>query len=515
MLNISVSIYELMDTSLAVKTHLVTGTVLPIYSKYGIGLPLLMTPILFFNDLMHKVFTDFNSLIPLAFPNIIVLAVTAQVLFLIITDMGYGYTKGLLLALLAVFGTFALPYINFFFSEPLQALMITTTFFLLYRARSAKDPLTAYGLLAGGGVAFCYAVLTKAAVLILLPSFALYVLFCIKDKGRKKAFASAVSFSLPVIIFGFITAYLNYRHFGSIFDFGYGSEAMLFTTPVTEGLKNLLFNPNKSVLIFAPFSVLFPYACWRFAGRFRAETLLIISLVAINLLFYATWWAWEGGESWGPRFLLPLLPLSVVPLAELQKKRFFNVLTILLFIAGFMVNILPILQDSNAYNYIVLESTRGIELDTSRPRRDYLDGKKQAPPHVTSSTIGEFNVISGNLWLLRARYKGWLNGYGVSAENPLLRTPPWIKKYPQYTPPDIESLPLEIRIRLACPTPILLSILVCPGKRPSAPYYYDALMAQAEKAEALGRIDDALRLRKKALREIDEKTRRARQMGTL
>jgi len=33
-----------------------------------------------------------------------------------------------------------------------------------------------------------------------------------------------------------------------------------------------------------------------------------VVLFVVRLLFYARWWAWYGGNSWGPRFLVPVLP---------------------------------------------------------------------------------------------------------------------------------------------------------------------------------------------------------------
>jgi hypothetical protein len=35
------------------------------------------------------------------------------------------------------------------------------------------------------------------------------------------------------------------------------------------------------------------------------------------LVFYGAWWAWHGGWCWGPRFLVPLMPLSCLPLIML------------------------------------------------------------------------------------------------------------------------------------------------------------------------------------------------------
>ena len=514
MLNISVSIFELHDMSLAVKTNLITGEQIKDYSKYGLGLPLILVPFLFLNDLLHSIFGNINSNIVLAFPNVLILAATAYVVHLTIMSLGYSYKRGLLLSLLTIFGTFAFPYINFFLSEPLQACCITVTFLCLLKGRNATSVKQTYILLSLGGIVYCYGILTKAILLIFIPFFVLYLLLTAQTDKNKKLLPTISSFMIPIIVFGFLVAFLNYYRYSSIFDFGYGKEMRMFVNPVPTGIFNFLFNPDKSLFLFAPVMVLSPYAFWKFTKRHKEEGILIILMVITNLLIYSAWWAWEGGDSWGPRFLLPMIPVSIIPFATIVHQRFLKTAVILLFVAGFFVNSLSILQDPGGYNYIVLKSTDKIELTTDRPKRDYLDmgSYKQVPPFVVSSTFPQFSVIRGHLWLLRARYEGWLKGYGLSKENVTLKNPPWVMDFPQHQVPEIQSLPKEIKIRIECPTSLIMSYLICPNLKPSMPYYYDALTQQADKIEALGFKDKALNLRKKAVREIEEKRRRIIQM---
>lgn len=515
MLNVSVSVYELGDSSIAARTNLDTGETVKVYSKYGLGLPLLMQPFLALNDIAHFVYPGVKTVTVLTLPNVLILALTAECVFLILSAMGFGFSTGLFISLLTVFGTFAYPYMNYFLSEPLQGLLITLAFLFIYRAGYSKEQERYLASSFLCGVALSLAALTKAAIIVLFPPFFIYAIFSVKDGWRTKGLKSAASFLIPVVIFGLTTAYLNHARFGSIFDFGYGKEAGMFTNPIGSGLADFLYNPGKSVFIFAPAALLFPYALWRFGKRFRDEALLIGALFTVNLVFYSAWWAWEGGDSWGPRFLLPLIPLAMIPLSEVIQDRVFRAITVVLFAAGFLVNLLPVLQDPMGYNYLVLKSTAGMEVETPRPPRDYLDMGtfRQVPPHVVTSTIPEFNVISGHLWALRARRHGRRTGAGISSANKVFYSPPWLEKYPERTPPPIDRLPKEIKIRLGCPTPAALSYILCPDESPSAPYYFDALMMQADKARALGLVAEANMLRVKALRDFKEKDKRVKQMS--
>jgi hypothetical protein len=39
----------------------------------------------------------------------------------------------------------------------------------------------------------------------------------------------------------------------------------------------------------------------------------LVLVWAVALPFYGAWWAWHGGYSWGPRLLVPLVPVSCLP----------------------------------------------------------------------------------------------------------------------------------------------------------------------------------------------------------
>jgi hypothetical protein len=91
--------------------------------------------------------------------------------------------------------------------------------------------------------------------------------------------------------------------FGNPLTSGY--EDVGFTTPVLTGVAGLLFNPLKSVLVFAPLVVLLPFALRRLWRDNRAAFVLLMANLGITFVVTATWFAWHGGWSWGPRLLLP------------------------------------------------------------------------------------------------------------------------------------------------------------------------------------------------------------------
>ena len=515
MLNTSLSIYELQEFSIAAKKNIVTGEIVKEYSKYGLGLPVLLLPFLALNDLLHSIFGDglINSNIVMAVPNLIIYALMAQLLYLTILELGYNRRSALILSITSIFATFAIPYISILFTEPLQGICLLSSFYLLLRNKREGGCSMVYLSLAS--LMFSYAIFTKSANLVFVPLFGLYLLATIKGREGTIPYRGYVAYLIPILIFGLLTAYINYYRFGSIMDFGYGGEASLFVNPIGKGLIDLLFNPNKGLFIFAPLALLFPYSFYAFTKRFPAEGLLLSGLFMVNLLLYAAWWAWEGGGCWGPRFLLPLIPLAFITLAEVLERPLTKLTFPILALLGFIYNYAGVVQDFSGYDYLVHMSSDGIEVDTTRPDRDFIkDGDRLIPPYfVISSHIHAFSVSAGNTWLLRAKLHGKKHGYGLGRENTIYLNPPWLKEFPGNYPPLIESLPKEIGLRILCPSPMLLSSIFCSGAKPSAPYLHDAYINQAAKAEMLGWKDEALRLREKSVREAYEKRRRTGQMA--
>jgi len=132
---------------------------------------------------------------------------------------------------------------------------------------------------------------------------------------------------LAVAILGHV-AY-NFSRFHDVFETGYGGQASLaaFRTPLLVGLHGLLLSSGKGVMWFAPALWLVP-AGWAEMTRSRAHSseprhgaaarsaaFGAAAMVLVGLLQFATFQHWAGDGSWGPRYLVPLLPVAFLPVA--------------------------------------------------------------------------------------------------------------------------------------------------------------------------------------------------------
>src|SRR5262245_15782378 len=156
--------------------------------------------------------------------------------------LGSPAPAAILVSIGAVAGTFVLPYGKEFLSEPLTALFLVVAIERLLAGR----PVTA-------GLALGAAVLVRPQCLLFAP---LLVLAAWGTTG----FSAAVRTGLGAIPGMAATVAYNMARFGHPLRFGY--EDVGFTTPFVNGVAGLLFHPTKSLLLFAPISLIVPFALW-------------------------------------------------------------------------------------------------------------------------------------------------------------------------------------------------------------------------------------------------------------
>jgi hypothetical protein len=96
-----------------------------------------------------------------------------------------------------------------------------------------------------------------------------------------------------------------------------------------------------------------PCAVTRFARRYRlAALLLLLAIAAIDVLVHAdTLIVWLGGWAWGPRFMIPTIPILLLPLGALLQSAGHWLLRVawLLGILGVLIQIPGVLLQKGAY----------------------------------------------------------------------------------------------------------------------------------------------------------------------
>jgi hypothetical protein len=290
------------------------------YSRANVGLPLLaalvyllMAPVTWFvpghSDLVRT--AAVGAIMPL------ICAGNVVAVYQLARTLGARVPAALIVGIGTVGGTYLLPYSKEFFAEPLAALGIVIA---VERALSSRP------LAAGCGLAI--AVLARAQSLLLVPIVTSVVVYRRGARGGIRALG-------PLGVALALTAAYNIARFGNPLSFGY--QDLGFSMPYLSGVQILLFSP-KSLFLFAPVTVLFPWIFIRLWQRNKPAVVVIGSTLAITLSANAMWQDPSGGWCWGPRLLIPSIPPAIAAVGPWLDRRFNWAMAVALLVFGFAVS---------------------------------------------------------------------------------------------------------------------------------------------------------------------------------
>jgi hypothetical protein len=236
--------------------------------------------------------------------NPVVSGALAAVLFLLFLAFGASPRGGFFWALAAMVTTPLWVYGKSFLTEPLLALGLVAGLYGAVRFREGGG--RGFAFLAG--LAWGFTVLVKYALLpaVVLLGLPFVPAFARRARAAWPAAAALVACALVALAY-------NAARTGSPLGSGYGRQATAaaFTTPLFVGLYGLLLSSGKGIVWFAPLTALVPAAVVAARRRLGAPALGIGLACAGMTLVYATFEHWAGDGSWGPRYLVPFVPLAL------------------------------------------------------------------------------------------------------------------------------------------------------------------------------------------------------------
>jgi len=305
------------------------------YSIKPMGLPLLSIPIYWFvrhavlgpdipgvvSHIMDPEARYLVRVVTVSLP----FAFLGLILFQFLLSCGVPARHALWACLAYGFGTIALNHATIYSGHETAAFFIFSSFSILFQisrgGASAGGRSTALGLLAGlcAGVA----VLCDYMVVIYAVIIAVYALTS-KIRGASKA-----AFIMGAILCAVSLAVYDQICFGSPWSTGYSHLAFRpFQEYTSKGLFGILW-PDPRVLLALLGSVsrgllfISPVLLFALAGlaflyrraHYRREFWVMTLIPAAALVIYSGYPGWHGGWTFGPRYLVPVLPFLVLPLA--------------------------------------------------------------------------------------------------------------------------------------------------------------------------------------------------------
>jgi hypothetical protein len=328
----------------------------PYFAKYGIGQSLAALPLYVLGRVvalgMPAAVRDETVAFVTSMYCSLITALTALVVCALALRLGWSRRVALALALLFGLATPAWAYTVTFFSEPTIGLCLTgAVAALLWDVRPTLKTTSIAGCWLGA------AALTHLGdtVLYALVPLAFIVLYAPRDARWRLLGALC----LPIGVALLCAAWYDLARFGSPLTTGYGivGDHHDLHPPHTlqglwEGIYGPILSPGKGLLLYAPILIL-ALAGWRRFGRVVPGGLLLVAgfcLVAVlahaNILI-----VWLGGWAWGPRFVIPIIAVALLPLGTLlnEGKAWAWRMTWLLGALGVIIQLPGVLLDKGVY----------------------------------------------------------------------------------------------------------------------------------------------------------------------
>jgi len=320
------------------------------YSAKAIGVPLLGVPVYWF----IRNFTPLSETHPLSPMNIYIVRflvttlpfiLLGVIMFNLGRSIGEDTANSICMVLAYGFGSIALHHALIFSGHQTAASFCFFSFALIFwlKRRTNKNKILngfyafIAGLLAGIGALSDYTAMYIAIILTI------YIFSTSIPRHHKMLFILG---GVPCVV---LLALYNLHCFGSPFSFSYSllsheafregvQKGLLgISLPKLHVIGSILFSPSRGLFFIMP---IFLYSLFGLFRMFKEKiflpeaiviVLIFLGYICINSGFYG----WHGGWTYGPRYLVPMLPFLAIPLAFAPLRSIWFVL--LLFLSIFQV----------------------------------------------------------------------------------------------------------------------------------------------------------------------------------
>ena len=293
--------------------------------------------------------------------NPLITSLTAVVIFCTSVEVHRSKKIAFLLSLIFSVCSFVWPYNSTFWVQPLQALTLALSAFLMIRTQhydkaflchytTIKVNQRRFFFSASAGLFLGLSIFAHPTSLIFLPAFLIFSFFRVMRHDLKNFILLVTVLATMLLLVGLV----NYLRFNSFIEFGYGYFSTLAAHNGWAGLIGLLISPGAGLVFYLPLAVLLPlgakYMYKQNAALFFLSAYIIMAnwIYVGTLSFGAEPISWSGGVAWGPRYLIPVLPFIMIILGFViihanRKRPFLRTTVIILCVAGFYVNLTGIL----------------------------------------------------------------------------------------------------------------------------------------------------------------------------
>ena len=290
----------------------------------------------------------------------VITAISTAILFAICRTYNFSIKISITVAFLYGFTTMAWAYSSTALSVTLVSMTVLLSF---YFYRKFVKNQNFFSLI------FCGFSL-GASVLVRYDSFIIVIIMLVfligtilKNKSKLKNLTCLL---IPLFFCAIIFMGINYIQFGTFVEYSFKTESgygLGPTSPIHVGVFGLLFSPGAGLFIFSPILFTIFVSFFDFYKKDKSSFLIFSAYLVSMLVFFGNLETWHGFVSWGPRYLLPVIPFLLIPLAASIEKRNsigFRFLVIVLGAIGAFFSLIWLIQDVSWFTWGVMGGDSGL-----------------------------------------------------------------------------------------------------------------------------------------------------------
>ncbi|MBU0651162.1 hypothetical protein KKC59_04555 [bacterium] len=299
------------------------------YSDYGILWSIVMFPFYCIGFLLSKIIKNPYIIIPVVkLSNTLLIASLGVYFYNLLKHFDLKKNTRFYCACFLIFSSMIWNYNTAIFPEQLTSLFALIIFDYLFRYKQTNDK----NLVLWAGLVLGLSIHIKfSAYIVLFVPFLIYLLLIMKKK-KKIDYKALLYFIVPYIFFTLLNIYLNYYKFG-VFRMAYNSPEFSW---LLDGSYGQLFSFGKGFFFYNLPIIISLFYFRKLWPKFKIELLFIFSLCFIFIFCHSAVAFWHAGASWGPRYLMPILPFCFIPFAyfleDVLKKNHIKRLVFILFL---------------------------------------------------------------------------------------------------------------------------------------------------------------------------------------
>ncbi len=322
------------------------------YSGTGLGYSLAMLPAVFLADIVYKIYhitppvhfpleSDWFILFAASFTNIVYTALLGVILFLYFLKIQLSIKQAIFLSFVSIFTTNLFALSKHIYAHMIFTSFLFLSFYLLKKYTEKKKKIfLIFSVIAFGIVSTLY---NQTFLLSVIPLIVYYLLLTkpLLNMRCGKLILRDCLIAL-ITLLPFFLVYFWFENLRAVSGIGYANPtyfvnyAQYVATPsqiplVFEGIYEQLLSPGRSIFLYSPILLLILIFWYKIKKIIRPELIIFLILCFSYILLYAKQLQfengynklisyWHGELSWGPRYLLPLIPFGMLIVGHVYKQ---------------------------------------------------------------------------------------------------------------------------------------------------------------------------------------------------